>query len=74
MFLQLLLIISIQMVAIYTKCLPSLIVFNSLLRIAFAALQKVCQENFGKFQGSGESRFGGSGKDRYFVKFPKWQH
>ena len=40
----------------------------------FAALQKPCQGNFGKFQRSGESRFGGSEKDRYFLKIPKWQH
>ena len=37
-------------------------------------LQKPCKGNFGKFQGSGESRFGGSEKDRYFLKIPKWQH
>ena len=27
-----------------------------------------------KFQGFGECRFGGSEKDRYFLKNPKWQH
>ena len=27
-----------------------------------------------KFQGSGESRFGSSEKDGYFLKIPKWQH
>ena len=27
-----------------------------------------------KFQGSSQSRFGGSEKDRYFLKIPKWQH
>ena len=37
-------------------------------------LQKPCQGNFAKFQGSGKSRFGGSEKDRYFLKIPKWQH
>ena len=37
-------------------------------------LQKPCQGNFGKFQGSGQSRFGGSERDRYFFKIPKWQH
>ena len=47
---------------------------SSLLRITFAALQKPCQGNFWKFQGSGQSRFGGSEKDRYFLKIPKWQH
>ena len=36
--------------------------------------QKPCQENFRKFQGSEESRFGDSEKDRYFFKTPKWQH
>ena len=36
--------------------------------------QKPCQENFGKFQGSGKSRFGSSEKDWYFLKIPKWQH
>ena len=46
---------------------------SSLLRITFAALQKPCQGYFGKFQGSGESRFGGSEKIRYFLKIPKWQ-
>ena len=72
MFLQLLLTISLQLVAIYSKCLPSLLVFT--LRITFAALQKQCQGYFGKSQGSGESRFGGFEKDRYFLKIPKWQH
>ena len=37
-------------------------------------MQEPCQGNFGKFQGSGESRFGSSGKDRYFWKIPRWQH
>ena len=27
-----------------------------------------------KFSGSGENKFGGSEKDRYFLKIPKWQH
>ena len=27
----------------------------------------------GNFQGFGECRFGGSEKDRYFLKIPKWQ-
>ena len=39
-----------------------------------AALQNPCQENFWKFQVSGESRFGSSENDRYFLKLPKWQH
>ena len=47
---------------------------SSLLRITFAALQKACQGNFVKFQGSGQSRFGGSEKDCYFLKIPEWQH
>ena len=52
------------------------IVFTSTshLRITFAVLQKPCQGNFGKFQRSGESRFGGSEKDREFLKIQKWQH
>ena len=33
-----------------------------------------CQGNFDKFQGSSESRFGGSGKDCNFLKISKWQH
>ena len=37
-------------------------------------MQEPCQGNFGKFQGSGESRLGSSGKDRYFLKIPRWQH
>ena len=52
--------ISLQLVAIYTKYLPSWLVFTSLLRVTFATLQKPCQGNFGKFQGSDESRFDGS--------------
>ena len=44
------------------------------LRITFAVFQKPCQENFGKFQEFGESRFGGSEKDRYFLKILKRQH
>ena len=63
-----------QLVAIYSKCPTSLLVFTSLLRITFTALQKPCHGNLGKFQGSGESRFGSSEKDRYFLKIPKWQH
>ena len=63
-------------------CLPSLLVFSSLLRITFAIklrnikllqLQKPCQGNFGKVQGSGESRLGGSEIDCYFFKILKWQ-
>ena len=63
-----------QLVAIYSKCLPPLLVFTSLLCITSAALQKPCDGNFWKFQGSGKSRFGGSGKGCYFVKISKWQY
>ena len=41
------------------------------LRLTFVVLQKPCQENFGKFQEFGKSRFGGSIKDRYFLKILK---
>ena len=53
--------------------MPSVFVFTStsLLCIKFEVLQKPCQENFGKFQGSGESRFGNSEKDRYFLKIAR---
>ena len=55
-------------------CLQSALSYNSLSRIQFTVLQKPCQGNFGTFQRSGESRFGGSIKDRSFLKIPKWQH
>ena len=42
------------------------------LRLTFALLQKPCQENFEKFQEFGGGRFGGSEKDRYFLKILKW--
>ena len=45
----------------------------SLLR-STQVLQKPCQGNFGKFQGTGESRFGGSEKNLYFLNIPKRQH
>ena len=56
--------------------MPSIFVYTStsLLGITFAVLQKPCQGNFGKFQGSGESRSGGSEKDRYFLNIQKWQN
>ena len=63
-----------ELVASCCKFLPSLLIFTSVLRITIAVLQKPCQGNFGNFQGSGESRFGGFEKDRYFLKIPKWQH
>ena len=44
------------------------------LCLTFAVLQKPCQENFEKFQEFGESRFGGSEKDCYFLKILKWLH
>ena len=50
----------------------SIFVFNynstSLLRITFAASEKRCQGNFGKFQRLRESRFDGFEKDRQFLK------
>ena len=61
-------------------CLPSLLAFTSLWCLHYPllrstqVLQKSCQGNFRKFQGSGKSRFGGSGKDQYFLKIPKWQY
>ena len=51
-----------------------MLAFTSFLRIIFAVLQKPWQENFGKFQEFGESRLGGSEKDRYFLKILKRQH
>ena len=52
---------------LYFTLVPSLIRSTKVL-------QKPCQGNFGKFQGSSESRFDGCEKDRYFLKIPKWQH
>ena len=43
-----------------SECLLSF----SLSSLTFAALQKPCQGNFGKFQESGGSRFGNTEKDR----------
>ena len=59
---------------IATNCLPSLLVFTSLLRITFVALQKPCQGNFVKFQGSRKFRLSGFEKDHYFLRIPKSQH
>ena len=42
------------------------------LRLTLAVLPKLFQKNFGKFQEFGENRFGGSEKDRYFLKILKW--
>ena len=47
---------------------------NLFLRLTLAVLQKPYQENFAKFREFGESRFGGSENDRYFLKILKWQH
>ena len=62
--------------ASYSVCLPSLLVFTSLWSFLSCTqvLQKPCQGNFEKFQESRQSRFGGSEKDRYFLKILKWQH
>ena len=49
-------------------------IYTSLSRITFGVLQKPWQGNFRKFQKSGESRFGGSEKDRKFFKIPKGQY
>ena len=70
--LVLLLTISVQLVesCVASQQVPST-PFSS---ITFAALQKLCQRNFRKFHGSCKSRFGGSEKDCYFLKIPKWQH
>ena len=43
-------------------------------RRSFTILQKPCQENFEKFQGSGESKFDCSEEDSYFLNILKWQH
>ena len=48
--------------------------YTLLSRITFGVLQKPCQGNYGKFQRSGESIFGGSEKDHWSLKIPKWQH
>ena len=48
--------------------------YSSNFNFKFQVLQKPHEGNFGKFQGSGESRLGGSEKDCYFLKIPKWQH
>ena len=72
--LVLLFTISLQLVASYNKYIPSLLAFTSFLCIKFAVLQKPCQENFWKFPDFGDSRFGRSEKDRYFLKILKWEH
>ena len=77
-FLELLLTISLATTgsnystSIYSRCLLSLLVTS--LWCITSALQKPCHGNFRKFQGSGKSRFGGSERDRYFLKIPKWWH
>ena len=65
--------------SVFLVCLqvPSIFVFvfkyTSISRITFAVLRKPCQGNSGKFQRSGESRFGSSEKDRKFLKILKWR-
>ena len=73
--LVLLLTISLQLVASYTMCFLSLLVFTSVWSLLShtQVLQKPCQGNFRKFQGSGQSRFGSS-EDCYFLNIPRWQH
>ena len=61
-----------QHVSSISACLYFTLV-SSLLR-SMQVLQKPCQGNFGKFQGSRKSRFCGIEKDFYFLKIPKWQH
>ena len=60
-----------QQVPSIFPCLP---VFTSFLRLTLEVIQKPCQGNFVICQESGESTFGGSKKDRVFLKIPKWQH
>ena len=53
--------------------------FTLVSSLGTQVLQKSSQGNFGKFQVGkfqvyGESRFGGSEKDRHFLKISKWQH
>ena len=59
-----------KLASVFRLCLSSL----HSLTVAFAVLQRPCQGNLGKFQGSGERRLGGSEKDRCFLKIPKGQH
>ena len=74
--LVLLLAISLQLVASYNRCFPliSACVHFIITHYTFAVLEKLCQENFRKFQEFCESKFGSSEKDRYFLKILKWQH
>ena len=69
---------TVQLLASYNRCLQFLLAFTYSyalhLQPYIYVLQKPCQENFGKFQESGESRFGSSEKDRYLLKILKWQH
>ena len=51
-----------------------MLAFATFLRIIFAVLQKRFHENYGKFREFNEGSFGGSEKDRYFLKILKWQH
>ena len=74
--LVLLLTISLQLVASYShsKCVPSLLVLLSSLHSYICSHTETCQGNFEKIQESGQSRFGGSEKECYFLKIPKWQY
>ena len=74
--LVLLLTISLQLVASYNRCLPiiSACLHFIITHYTFAVLEKPCQGNFRKFQELSKSRFGGSERDRYFLKILKWQH
>ena len=65
---------TVQLLASYNRCLPSLLAFTLFLRLKFAVLQKPCQGNFGKFQEFGKIRFGIPLKDCYFLKILKCQH
>ena len=50
---------------LYFPLVPSLLCSTKVL-------EKPCQGNFRKFQGSSESKFGSSEKDLYFLKIPEW--
>ena len=73
--LVLLLSISLQLVVSYNSCFPliSACLHFIITHYAFAVLEKPYQGNFGKFQKFCKHRFGGSEKDRYFLKILKWQ-
>ena len=72
--LVLLLTFSSQLLASYNRCLPSLLAFTCLYLTYICSLTETMSRKFVKFQEFGESRFGGSEKDCYFLKILKWQH